>query len=103
MTLVEFGRTITCICGRDVDLRHEEMTGIARHARRIEDEKVREISYMSDRISSLIVSSDYPMIDIEIEKQKLQERIAELFPDKTGLYELIYGPRFRRLEGPFRP
>ncbi len=57
---------------------------------------------MADRISSLIVSSDYPMIDIEIEKQKLQDLISELFPDKTGLYDLIYESRFNRLKEQFR-
>ena len=57
---------------------------------------------MADRIASLIVGSDYPMIDIVIEKQKLRERIAELFPDKIDLYDLIYEPRFRRLAEQFR-
>jgi hypothetical protein len=42
------------------------------------------------------------MIDIEIEKQKLRERISELFPDKIRFYELIYESRFRRLEEQFR-
>ena len=42
------------------------------------------------------------MIDIEIEKQKLRERISELFPDSTDLYDLIYEPRFRRLKEQFR-
>jgi hypothetical protein len=78
------------------------MTDEALLARRYEDRKVREIKTMADRISSLIVSSDYPMIDIEIEKQKLRERISELFPDKIDLYDLIYEPRFRRLKDQFR-
>jgi ATP phosphoribosyltransferase len=71
-------------------------------ARRSEDRKVEEIRKMADRISSLIVSTTYPMIDIEIEKQKLQQRISELFPDKTDLYDLIYEPRFDRLKEQFR-
>ena len=71
-------------------------------ARRSEDRKVRVIQNMADRISSLIVDSDYPMIDIEIEKQKLRERISELFPYKIDLYDLIYEPRFRRLSEQFR-
>jgi len=52
---------------------------------------------MADRIAFLFVGSDYPMIDIEIEKQKFRQRISELFPDRIYLYELIYEPRFRRL------
>jgi hypothetical protein len=71
-------------------------------ARISENRKVREIRNMADRIASLIVGSDYPIIDIEIEKQKLRERISELFPDKIDLYDLIYEARFRRLEEQFR-
>ena len=102
VTLFEFGRIVTCICGRTVALRHEEGGVGAFLARLSEDMRVREIGRMADRISSLIVASGYPMIDIEIEKQKLREMIEEMFPDKTDLYGLIYEPRFRRLEEQFR-
>jgi len=71
-------------------------------ALRYEERKIREVSALADHISSLIVTGDYPMIDIEIEKQKLRERISELFPDKIHLYELIYEARFRRLKEQFR-
>lgn len=102
VTLFEFGRSIACICGETVTSKHEQMTDEALLARRSEDRKVREIRTMADRIASLIVGSDYPMTDIEIEKQKLRERISELFPDKIDLYDLIYEPRFRRLKDQFR-
>lgn len=102
VTLFEFDRSITCVCGKTVTFKHEQMTDEALFARRSEDRKVREITTMADRIASLIVGSDYPMIDIEIEKQKLRERISELFPDKIDLYDLIYEPRFRRLKDQFR-
>jgi len=78
------------------------MTDEALLALKFEDRKVREIKTMADRIYSLIVASDYPLIDIEIEKQKLREKISELFPDKIDLYDLIYEPRFRRLTEQFR-
>ena len=82
--------------------KHEQMTDEALLARSSEDRNLKEITIMADRIASLIVGSDYPMIDIEIEKQKLRERISELFPDKIDLYDLIYEPRFRRLKDQFR-
>ena len=102
ITLFEFDRSITCVCGKTVTFKHEQMTDKALMARRSEDRKVREIQSKADRISSLIVGSDYPMIDIEIEKQKLRKRISEIFPDKIDLYDLIYEPRFRRLTEQFR-
>jgi hypothetical protein len=102
VTLFEFDRSITCVCGKTVTFKYERMTDEALLARRAEDRKVREIRTIADRIAYLIVGSDYPMIDIEIEKQKLRKRISELFPDKIDLYELIYEPRFRRLKDQFR-
>ena len=42
---------------------------------------------MTDRVASLIVSTDYLKIDVEIEKQKLQHRISKLFPEKAELYD----------------
>lgn len=102
VTLFEFDRSITCVCGKTVVFKHEQMTDEAIIARSAEDRKIREIRAMADRIASLIIGSDYPMIDIEIEKQKLKERISELFPDKVDLYDLIYEPRFRRLKDQFR-
>jgi len=102
VTLFEFDRSVTCVCGRTVTFKHEQITDEAILARSSEDRWVREIGAMADRIASLIVGSDYPMIDIEIEKQKLRERISELFPDRIHLYDLIYESRFRRLEDQFR-
>jgi DNA-directed RNA polymerase subunit RPC12/RpoP len=102
VTLFEFDRSIRCVCGKTITFKHEQMTDEAILARSAEDRKIREIRAMADRIASLIVGSDYPMIDIETEKQKLKERIAELFPDKIDLYDLIYEPRFRRLKDQFR-
>ena len=102
VTLFEFGRSVTCVCGNTVVLKHEQMSDGALLALGYEERKIREVRALADRISSLIVTGDYPMIDIEIEKQKLRERISELFHDKIHLYDLIYEPRFRRLTEQFR-
>ncbi|MBI5674871.1 MAG: hypothetical protein HZC48_03430 [Nitrospirae bacterium] len=102
VTLFEFDMSITCVCGKTVKFKHEQMTDEALLALSLEDMKVREITIMAYRIASLIVGSDYPLIDIEIEKEKLRERILELFPDKIDLFDLIYEPRFRRLTEQFR-
>ncbi len=56
----------------------------------------------ADRISFLIVASDYPEIDIEIEKSKVRNLCGELFPTRVWLYEMIYEARFRRLWEQFR-
>lgn len=92
VTLFEFGNTVDCPCGHVVRLEHKK----------VEEEKIQEVKRLADKIAFLIVSTDYPEIDIEIEKQKLKDRLAELFPDKAYLYELIYEPRFQRLKEQFR-
>jgi hypothetical protein len=103
VTLFEFGRSIICRCGRTVSFSHVRISGGEEDTAVLEEErKVREITAMADRIASLIAASDYPRIDIEIEKRKLREKIEDLFPEKAGLYDLIYEPRFKRLTEQFR-
>ncbi len=50
----------------------------------------------------LILSSDLPAIDIEIEKNKTRERCLGLYPDREELYEMICESRFQRLWDQFR-
>jgi hypothetical protein len=65
-------------------------------------QKMSELQRMADRVCVLILSSDLPAIDIEIEKNKVRERCLELYPDKEDLYDMIYESRFRRLWEQFR-
>ena len=65
-------------------------------------EEMREIQRMADRVCVLILSSDLPTIDIEIEKNAVRERCLELFPDQEELYDIIYESRFQRLWEQFR-
>lgn len=67
-----------------------------------EDEAVRGLQRQADRISEMIVSGDTALIDIEIQQAALREAIAKAFPEKTGLYHLLYESRFRRLWQQFR-
>jgi hypothetical protein len=65
-------------------------------------EQMRELQHMADRVCTLILSSDLPAIDIEIEKNKVRERCLELWPDREVLYEMVYESRFQRLWEQFR-
>ena len=58
---------------------------------------MRDLQHEADRVCVLILSSDLPAIDIEIEKNKVRERCLELYPDREELYEMIYESRFQRL------
>jgi hypothetical protein len=65
-------------------------------------ELMRGLQRMADRVCVLILSSDLPAVDIEIEKGKVRERCLELYPDREQLYEMVYESRFRRLREQFR-
>ncbi len=67
-----------------------------------EDEHVRHLQQQADRICEMIVSTDIPRIDIEIQEAKLREDVARLFPDQQPLYHMLYESRFRRLWQQFR-
>lgn len=56
----------------------------------------------ADRISSLILHSDMPRIDIEIEIESFRRDVLEEFPDKGELFDAIYLKRFERLWSQFR-
>ena len=65
-------------------------------------EVMREVQRMADRVCTLILSSDLPAIDIEIEKNKVREHCLELYPDRESLYDMVYESRFQRLSEQFR-
>ncbi len=67
-----------------------------------EARRYRELQLRADRLCSLIVSSDYPAIDIAIEIRRLREFAEGHFPDRLELFAYVYESRFRRLWEQFR-
>ena len=65
-------------------------------------ERVAQLQRGADRICNLILYSDYPEVDILIERRKLRGRCEGLFPDRMELYDMIYESRFDRLWEQFR-
>lgn len=61
------------------------------------ENEYRDLRRRADVICMLIVSSDLPEIDIEIEKNKLRTDVEANWPEKLRLYEMIYESRFDRL------
>ena len=64
--------------------------------------EMRQLQRMADRVSSLILNSDYPDVDIEIEIAKLREATEAMFPGRQQLFSMIYESRFERLRQQFR-
>ncbi len=67
-----------------------------------DEERYRQLQQQADRISMLIVAGDYPAVDVAIAAGRLRDYVEEHFPDRLGLFEVIYVSRFRRLWEQFR-
>jgi hypothetical protein len=66
-------------------------------ARSPAERRADEIRRKAERIAALIVSSDYPLVDIAIERSNLRDEAESLFPDRIEVYDRIYESRFDRL------
>ena len=113
ITLFEFGRRVVCECGEVItaegssELPPKDAVNAAgskdiEQAKRIARLKMARLRRAADRVCCLILISDYPEIDVEIEKAKVRQLAEELFPDRMDLYVMIYESRFRRLWEQFR-
>lgn len=113
VALFQFGNSINCDCGDIVSLSHYKIERRGEESELIheiyqnlqideEDVRVKELQRLANRVCFLIVSTDYPEVDIEIEKEKVKKRCRDLFPDKVDIYEMIYESRFKRLWEQFR-
>ena len=75
------------------------MTDGGRRGRR---EDMARLARRADRIASLILASDYPEVDIAIERSKLRDFAEALFPERMELFDMVYEARFDRLIEQFR-
>ena len=51
----------------------------------------------ADAITSRLLYSDEPLIDIEISINELREYVAEQWPNRVWLFDAIYEARWQRL------
>jgi hypothetical protein len=113
ITLFEFGRRIVCDCGEIIaahgsappaqpNVTPAPTPDELKQAKLIARRKMARLRRAADRVCTLILISDYPEIDIELEKVKVRQLAEELFPDRMDLYEMVYESRFRRLWEQFR-
>jgi len=65
-------------------------------------QQARLFARKADRIAQLILVSDYPLIDVQIERNKLREEAEQLCPEHIDIYDRIYESRFDRLIEQFR-
>lgn len=104
VALFQFDRNIRCDCGRELNLSLiETIQDFERYLESVEErERAQEIQQAASWICQMILDESSAEVDIEIAKAKLRDRVAELFPDKLAVYEIIYEARFKRLWDQFR-
>jgi len=61
------------------------------------EQRADEIRRKAERIAALIVATDYPLVDIAIERSNLRDEAEQLLPDRMEIYDRIYESRFDRL------
>lgn len=91
-----------CRCGEALEVRGPAPRFVDRDALVREERHLGEIARAADRVSFLIVATDCPRVDIDIQRAELRRRCQTLFPDKMEVYEMVYESRFRRLWEQFR-
>ena len=78
------------------------MRSDGRSCRPDDDDPVVLLRRMADRVASMIVTSCCSDLDCALAERELRMECLSLFPDRMGLYDLIYTSRFRRLREQFR-
>jgi hypothetical protein len=66
------------------------------------EQAYRRLQRRADRLCFLIVATDIPERDVNIERLFLRTEAARLFPEKLSFYDMLYESRFRRLWQQFR-
>ncbi|MFO8014249.1 MAG: hypothetical protein R6X20_13195 [Phycisphaerae bacterium] len=60
-------------------------------------EAMADLAREADRLVNLILHSDLPRVDIQIEIENLRERCLSRYPDGEALFDMIYASRFERI------
>lgn len=90
--LLAGGATLLCACGAT----------FRAPVRRDRRQEQRLLGELADRVCRMILSQDFPDVDVAIERGRVRELAESLFPDRMELYEMIYESRFDRLWQQFR-
>ncbi len=51
----------------------------------------------ADRIVNLILHTDLPPVDVQIQIEAFRRKCLERYPDGEELFEMVYASRFRRI------
>src|SRR5262245_66314873 len=79
------GSAPRCRCGQPLSLDGDPPRFVDREALLREEHELSELSRAADRVSFLIVATDCPRVDVDIQRAALRKRCKALVPDKMDL------------------
>jgi hypothetical protein len=98
IALFQFGRTVRCDCGELVDASAPKELPPGERARmRSARREVDELRRRADAVTTMILQSDVPRVDVQIAQNELREWVRREFPDRLDLFSRVYEARWRRL------
>jgi len=98
VTLFQFGHKVRCDCGHVVDGNApKELSLDERRAERGARREIDDLRRRADALTTMILHSELPRVDIEIAKNELREWVRRQFPESIDLFERLYEARWRRL------
>ncbi len=62
-----------------------------------EEENIKMLRYMVDITQAILMQSELTLTEAYRLLESTKESVLALFPDKEGVYDIIYTPRFRRI------
>lgn len=68
-----------------------------REALLAEEKRLRKVRHIVDFTAALLWQADLTLSEAQNIVANARKRVLELFPDKGETFDLIYGPRFRRV------
>ena len=97
--LFKLDRVVMCDCGEWVEpearIRARLPAG-ERPPTTADRAAIEDLARRADRVTSLILHSDMPEVDIAIEIAALREHVRERFPGREDLFRMVYESRWRR-------
>ena len=101
---LEEGGLLACRCGFSLDLSFVKTAeDFLRYCEGTEERrKAIEVQEDAQVICQMILNEECQAVDIEIAKERLEEKVKKFFPDKMDTYRMIYEARFKRLWDQFR-
>ncbi len=94
-------RVVMCGCGEWVEPEERIRARARTESRGHSGDRaaIEDLARRADHITSLVLYSDLPAVDIAIKIAALREHVRERFPGREELFRMVYESRWKRFRG----